>query len=196
PTHLGGGILPMIATSSNLITWDRIGPIVTGENNKDHVLFPRKIRGQFASFHRPWPNIWIAYSDDLSIWLPEKMAKVMSPRPENGWDSVSVGSNGVPIETEEGWLHFYHGYDEDHIYRLGLCLLDLEDPARVIRRPTAPIFEPEELWELKGDVNQVVFSNANPVIDGTVYVYYGGGDHVVGLATCSLTDALDFALHG
>jgi predicted GH43/DUF377 family glycosyl hydrolase len=95
-----------------------------------------------------------------------------------------------------GWLHFYHGYDEDHVYRLGVCLLDRDDPTHVIARPEEPIFEPAELWELKGDVNNVVFSCANPVVDGTVYIYYGGGDHVIGLATCQLDDVLQFTLSG
>jgi predicted GH43/DUF377 family glycosyl hydrolase len=196
PTHDGGGVLPMIARSENLVSWERIGPIVVGENNKDHVLFPRKIGSRYAAFHRPWPNIWIAYSDDLIAWPREEMAPVLGPRPSNGWDSKSVGSNGVPIETEKGWLHFYHGYDEDHVYRLGVCLLDSDDPTHVIARPEEPIFEPDELWELKGDVNNVVFSCANPVVDGTVYIYYGGGDHVIGLATCQLDDVLQFVLSG
>ena len=77
-----------------------------------------------------------------------------------------------------------------------MCLLDGEDPTHVIARPKEPIFEPAELWELKGDVNHVVFSNANPVVDGTVYVYYGGGDHVIGLATCPLDDVVDYAMNG
>ena len=76
-----------------------------------------------------------------------------------------------------------------------MCLLDLEDPSRVIRRPKAPIFWPEELWELRGDVPRVVFSNANPVVGGVVHVYYGGGDHVIGLATCRLDELLDYALN-
>jgi predicted GH43/DUF377 family glycosyl hydrolase len=124
------------------------------------------------------------------------MAAIFGPRPDNGWDSASVGGNGVPIETEEGWLILYHGYDEDHVYRFGVCLLDLDDPSRLIRRPRGTIFWPRELWELKGDVPNVVFSCANPVVDGTVYVFYGGADHVMGLATCSLEDLLEYALNG
>ena len=196
PTHLGGGVVPMIARSENLISWDRVGPMVVGENNKDHVLFPRKIGSQYAAFHRPSPNIWIAYSDDLITWPREKMAPVMSPRPDNGWDSISIGSNGVPIETDMGWLHFYHGYGEKRVYRLGVCLLDGDDPTRLITRPKDPVFEPAEIWELKGDVSQVVFSCTNLVVDRTVYVYYGGGDHVIGLATCKLDDILQFAVNG
>lgn len=62
--------------------------------------------------------------------------------------------------------------------------------------PQTALFAPQELWELKGDVPNVVFSCANPVVDGTVYVYYGGGDHVIGLATASLAELLNFARFG
>jgi predicted GH43/DUF377 family glycosyl hydrolase len=140
--------------------------------------------------------VWLAYSEDLITWREEDMAEIYGPRKGNGWDSSSVGSNGVPIKTEHGWLLINHGYDENHLYSLGVILLDLEDPTHVIRRPQNAIFWPEELWELKGDVPNVVFSNANPVVNETVYVYYGGADHVIGLATCSLADLLDFARFG
>jgi len=195
PTHAGGGILPMIAVSRNLITWERMGPLVRGEDNKDHVLFPRKINGRYAALHRRRPAVWLAWSDDLRTWPEADMAPVYGPRAENGWDSLSVGNNAAPIETPQGWLQLNHAYDDDHVYRLGVALLDLDDPTRVLRRPAAPIFWPEEMWELRGDVPNVVFSNANPVVDGTVYVYYGGADHVIGLATCRLDDLLAYALH-
>ncbi|MCS7281963.1 MAG: glycosidase [Anaerolineae bacterium] len=186
------GITPMFAESTNLITWQRIGPLVVGEDNKDHVLFPRKIRGRYVSFHRRPPSIWIAWSDDLREWRDFQV--VMEPRPEN-WDCKRVGAGGVPIETPYGWLVLYHAYDFNHVYRLGACLLDLEDPTRVIARPKPFLLQPEETWELKGDVPNVVFSAANPVVDGTVYVYYGGADRVIGLATCSLEELLEWVRH-
>jgi beta-1,2-mannobiose phosphorylase / 1,2-beta-oligomannan phosphorylase len=192
PTHTGGGIMPMIAQSENLITWKNLGPMVIGEDNKDHVLFPRKINGKFVALHRRHPKVWIAYSDDLLQWNEQYMAPIYGPRPGSTWDRMSVGNNGVPIETSEGWLVLNHGYNPDHIYRIGAVLLDLEDPTKVIKRPQDPIFWPREIWELRGDVPNVVFSCANPVVDGTVYVYYGGADHVVGLATCPLMDLLDY----
>jgi predicted GH43/DUF377 family glycosyl hydrolase len=195
PTYLGGGILPMVARSENLIVWQTLGPIVKGEDNKDHVLFPRRIRGRFAAFHRRRPQVWLAYSDDLVNWREGDMVPIYGPRSDNWWDCRSVGSNGVPIETEAGWLVLNHAYDDDRVYRLGVVLLDLDDPTKVINRPQEPIFWPEELWELRGDVPNVVFSCANPVVDGIVHVYYGGADHVIGLATCSLDELLDYAAH-
>jgi predicted GH43/DUF377 family glycosyl hydrolase len=196
PTHLQGGIMPMIAKSENGYHWEKIGPIVTGEDNKDHLLFPRKINGRYAAFHRRWPNIWIAYSENLVDWPEEWMAPLYGPRAEGeGWDVTSVGSNGTPIETKHGWLQINHGYNEDRIYRMGVALLDLDDPTKIIRRSIKPVFEPRELWEIRGDVPNVVFSCANPVVDGTVYLFYAGGDHAIGLATCKLDDLIAFALH-
>jgi predicted GH43/DUF377 family glycosyl hydrolase len=196
PTHSGGGILPMIARSQNLINWERLGPIVQGEDDKDHVLFPRRINGRFAALHRKLPQVWLAYSDDLLNWREADMAPIYGPRKENGWDSLSVGNNGVPIETEHGWLLINHGYDPQRVYRLGVVLLDLDDPTQVIHRPKEPIFWPQELWELRGDVPNVVFSCANPVVANEVYVYYAGGDHVIGLATCRLDELIEFARTG
>jgi beta-1,2-mannobiose phosphorylase / 1,2-beta-oligomannan phosphorylase len=195
PTHSGGGILPMVARSTNLITWERLGPIVCGEDNKDHVLFPHKIGGRFAALHRRYPNVCLAYSDDLRTWKEEDMAQIYGPRPNNGWDAMSVGSNGPPIETEHGWLCINHAYDQQRIYRMGAVLLDLDDPSKVICRPKQPIFWPEQLWELRGDVPNVVFSCANPVVNGEVYMFYGGGDHVIGLATCRLEDLVSYVIN-
>lgn len=195
-TFFGGGITPMIASSQNLIEWKKVGAIVHGEDNKDHLLFPRKIGGRFAAFHRRRPHVWIAYSEDLATWKESDMAPIYSPRAENGWDNTSVGSNGIPIETPHGWLCINHAYDKQSTYRLGVILLDLDDPTKVIRRPKDPIFEPAEMWEIRGDVPRVVFSCANPVVDGKVYVFYGGADHVIGLATCSLSELVDYALNG
>lgn len=187
------GITPMFAESNNLISWKRIGPLVIGEDGKDHVLFPRKIKSQYITFHRRAPGIWLAASQDLHTWTDFK--PVMAPRPEN-WDCKRIGAGGPPIETQYGWLCIYHGYNENNIYRLGSCLLDLDDPSKVIARPKSFIMEPVEPWEQRGDVPQVVFSAANPVVNGKVYVYYGGADRVIGLAYCSLKELIDFTLNG
>jgi predicted GH43/DUF377 family glycosyl hydrolase len=72
----------------------------------------------------------------------------------------------------------------------------LDDPTQVIHRPKEPIFWPEEIWELRGDVPNVVFSNGSTVTGDSVYVYYGGADHVVGLATCKLTELIEYARFG
>ena len=187
------GNYPMIAQSDNLIAWQDIGPLEKTEN-KDHVLFPEKIRGRYAILHRRRPHIWIGYSDDLVHWDNHRI--IMSPRAVDGWDSESIGANGVPIRTEHGWLMFYHGYGEDRIYRQSVALLDIDDPARVIHRPELFIMEPAETWEIRGDVPDVIFSCSNNVVGDHLYFYYAGADRLIGLATALLADVISFARGG
>jgi len=184
---------PMIARSHNLITWEDVGPLERAEN-KDHLLFPEKIGGRYVILHRRRKNIWIGYSDDLHTWTDHEL--IIPPREDNEWDSVSIGSNGLPIKTEHGWLLFYHGYGPDVVYRTSVALLDLNDPRKVIHRPAGYIFEPEETWEFKGDVHNVVFSCSNNVVGDEVWVYYAGADRLIGLATARFADVLDFARTG
>jgi beta-1,2-mannobiose phosphorylase / 1,2-beta-oligomannan phosphorylase len=186
---------PMIARSENLITWEDIGAFELAEN-KDHVLFPEKITGRYVILHRRPRHIWIAYSHDLKTWTDHQV--IMSPRADGqgGWDSLSIGANGVPIKTPHGWLLFYHGYDDSRTYRHSVALLDLNDPSQVLHRPRAFIMKPTETWELKGDVPNVVFSCANIVVGDQLYFYYGGADRMVGLATAPFAEVVEFALKG
>jgi predicted GH43/DUF377 family glycosyl hydrolase len=187
---------PMIAVSDNLITWQDVAPLERAQN-KDHVLFPEKIGGRYVILHRRSPNIWLAFSDDLVHWTDHTI--LMTPRPPestpHAWDCKSIGSNGVPIKTEHGWLLPYHAYGVEHIYRHSVALLDLEDPTRVLHRPASISIEPLETWEIRGDVPNVVFSCANIVVGDEVWMYYGGADRLVGLATAPFADVLAFALN-
>lgn len=185
------GITPMYAVSDNLVTWERLGPVVVGEDNKDHALFPERVGGRYVSFHRRPPSVWLAFGEDMRHWGDH--VEIIRPRP-GLWDGKRVGAGGPPIRTDEGWLVLYHGYDEAHVYCMGTALLDLEDPRQVLKRPKASILEPQETWEIKGDVPNVVFGTANPVVDGTVYLYYGGADRVIGLATAPLDELLAWTM--
>ncbi len=187
----GATITPMYAVSDNLITWTTLGPVVEGEDNKDHALFPARIDGKYVSFHRRPPAIWLAYSNDFKTW--DEHVEILKPRP-GLWDGKRVGAGGPPIETEVGWLMIYHGYNDAHVYCLGTALLAKDDPRKVIKRPKLSVLEPYETWELKGDVPNVVFGCGNPVVDGTVYLYYGGADRVIGLATAELDELLDWTM--
>jgi len=183
---------PMIAQSDNLITWEDVGPLERAKN-KDHILFPEKIGGRYTILHRRPSSIWIGYSYDLKTWTDHQI--LMNPRPDSHWDSKSIGGNGVPLKTEHGWIMFYHGYDEAHIYRHSVALLDLEDPTKVLNRPKAFIIEPQEIWEIKGDVPNVVFSCANLVVGDQLYFYYAGADRLIGLATAPFAAVVEFARH-
>ena len=116
----------------------------------------------------------------------KKCIRIIGPR-INSWDSSKVGISAPPIKTKNGWLLLYHGVSKSHnTYRVGAVLLDLKDPAIVLARTTDPIFAPEEKYEKEGIVNNVVFPCGMAVQDGLLYIYYGGADTVVGVATIEL----------
>ncbi|MDZ7612115.1 MAG: hypothetical protein U5L10_05105 [Candidatus Moranbacteria bacterium] len=165
----------------------------TGSSNKDASVFPEKFKGKYLFIHRINDyGMDIHYIDDIDNPQNTICAENnwVMPRP-NKWDSKKVGLNGPPIKTEEGWLIFYHGSSaDDMVYRMGLLLCDLKDPRNILARSEEPIFEPEEKYELEGNVPNVVFSNGHAVIKDKVFVYYGGADKVIGVATAKLDDLL------
>jgi len=183
------GIRAHLARSQNFITWERMGIVLPDEDNKDHVLFPEKIEGRYAMLHRRPPDIWLAYSDDLMHWTDHQI--IMRPRSDT-WEHEKVGAAGPPIKTDQGWLSIYHAVDEHSFYRLGVALLDLADPSIILARPEDFILEPRETWEHKGDVPHVVFSCANVVVGDELYVYYGGADRVMAVASCTMAEMMQF----
>lgn len=173
------------ATSKNLITWDRQG-VVLDEPNKNSSLFPEKINGRYCLLHRRYPDIWIAYSDNLRTWTGH--TRVLSPIPDT-WQDARVGIAGPPIKTKDGWFLIYHAArSADNSYRLGAALLDSDNPARVLARQAEPIIEPKLVWETARLVPNVVFSNGHALKGDDLYVYYGGADSVLGVAAMRISD--------
>lgn len=105
---------------------------------------------------------------------------------------MKIGAAGPPTKTDAGWLFFYHGFAEDKVYKLGIALLNLNDPTVVLKRQEEPILEPEEEWERHGDVPNVVFSCGQVMVDDTLYVYYGDADEAIGVATVDRQQVLAF----
>ena len=167
-----------------------------GMDDKDACILPKKVDGKFVFFHRLETSIWVDYMDDLDFEENEyiKGKILFSPR-MNSWDNEKIGIGGVPIETENGWLMIYHGLSRDTKYRLGIALLDLENPTRVIARLNYPIFEPEAEYENKGLRFGTVFTNGSVVIDGKIFVYYGGADQVTCVATADFTEVMEKLKH-
>jgi predicted GH43/DUF377 family glycosyl hydrolase len=185
------GVRVSLASTRNFIQWERLGVVLPDMENKDAVLFPEKINGRYAMLHRPMDpprSIWIAYSDDLLKWGDFK--KVMGPI-EGKWDGVGIGSASPPVKTEKGWLLIYHGIDEESVYRLGVALLDLNDPSRVIGRHPDPILQPEEDYELRGEIREVIFGCGICEVDDNYFIYYGAADRVICGATAEKKDLLD-----
>ena len=162
-------------------------------DDKDACIFPKKIGGKYLIFHRIGTNICGDFlnSLDFKAETVRKCIRIFGPRP-GMWDSAKVGITAPPILTKEGWLLLYHAISEHHhTYRIGAALLDLKDPTTVLSRSTDPIFEPEQSYEKEGIVNNVVFPCGMVARDGLLYIYYGGADKVVGVATMELDILMD-----
>lgn len=174
--------------------WDWSEPaIVTppGIDNKDACLFPAKIRGKYRIFHRAHNHICLdpVRSLDFEVDKIKTFTPIIGPRP-GMWDSQKVGIAAPPVKTKKGWLLFYHGVSDDSVYRVGAALLALRDPTVILARTTDHIFQPETEYEKEGIVPNVVFPCGLALRDDTIFMYYGGGDKVIGVATASLKQVL------
>ena len=176
-----------LASSSNLIDWKRHG-IMLDEKNKDASLFPELINGKYVMLHRREPDIWIAFSDDLKNWYGHK--SIMKPIPESNWECNKIGIAGPPLRVNDGWLLIYHGTNKRNVYSLGIALLDLEDPSKLIARQKEPILKPTLEWEVNGFVPNVVFSCGEVELEDRIIVYYAGADTVIGAAEIKKNDII------
>lgn len=173
-----------------------------GEINKNWVLFPEKIcppgsaTGKFAILHSFYPKILIHYFDSLDDFDGNKFIKSDNTRPidkNRVWDSWFRGVGPSPIKTKEGWLVLYHAMDHKNPdrYRLGALILDIKNPKKVLYRSNGPILEPEKHYENHGHKWGVVYSCGAVVKEGRLFVYYGGADTVVCVASIKLEELLN-----
>jgi predicted GH43/DUF377 family glycosyl hydrolase len=182
-------------------TWDfrsveRVA-LITDCDTRNVVLFPQKLNDRYVRLTRPhteidpW-SIWVSYSPDLVHWGDSRV--VMKPARYH-WDEMKIGPGATPIQTQQGWLHLFHGAFETMagaVYRLGAALHDLSDPARVVGVSDDWILEPRDPWERNGYVPNVVFTcGAVSEDDGSVKIYWGGADTVMCVGTAKLDDLID-----
>lgn len=201
-----------LAQTEDFEKFDFMG-IVSSGDVRNGVLFPEKINGKYLRLDRPnktaldggptsGSTICLSQSEDLLKW--EELGEVMSGR-FHYWDE-RIGSGPPPVKTKEGWLHLYHGI-ADHfgaasIYQAGVTLLDIENPLKLLARSHNNILEPRELFELTGQVPNVVFpsgmiveeydSNGFAKLNSKVYIYYGAADTVVGLIESTIRELINF----
>lgn len=162
-----------------------------GVVDKSCVIFPEKIKGKYVIMHRIFPDILIDFEDDLNFdgktrWLPCKHS--IPPRAKC-WDSRKIGAGAPPLKTKDGWLLIYYATcDQEGAsrYMIGAMLLDLEDPTKVICRSNQPILTPEAKYENEGFKAGVVYPCGAVIIGNTIFVYYGGADSYVCVATADL----------
>ncbi|MBW1803761.1 MAG: glycosidase, partial [Deltaproteobacteria bacterium] len=155
-----GGPLVSLALTEDFQKFHRQG-LITVPENKDAALFPRRFNDRWVLIHRPTmpkSNIWLSFSPDLKHWGDHSV--LMKARDGGYWDANKIGLGPPPIETPEGWLLIYHAVKRTAsgvIYRVGLALLDLDNPRKVIRRGGEWVLGPREEYERIGDVPSVTF---------------------------------------
>jgi predicted GH43/DUF377 family glycosyl hydrolase len=192
------GPLVSLTTTVNFKDFKRVG-IICPPDDKDASLFPRQFNGRWALLHRPsssvGAHIWISFSPDLVHWGNSMI--LIPARKGSWWDAHKIGLGPQPIETKEGWLIIYHGVKTTAagaLYRLGLALLDLEDPTKVIKRCDEWVFGPNEIYERIGDVPDVTFPCGVVVKGDELIMYYGAADTTLAVATASIPEILNYIL--
>jgi predicted GH43/DUF377 family glycosyl hydrolase len=189
-TRDGPGV--SLALTEDFSQFERLGVIMAPED-KDAALLPHRIDGQWALIHRPVSapraHMWISFSENLYHWGRHKL--MLEARRGAWWDANKIGLSPPPILTAKGWLVIYHGVRQTAagaIYRLGLALFDLMNPEVCLKRGDEWIFGPEETYERRGDVDNVVFPCGTTIApDGdTVRLYYGAADTSIAMATGSV----------
>lgn len=168
--------------------------------NRNAVLFPKKINGRFALLNRPTSrghcvggNIYYSESPDMEFWGHHRMVIGTTM----GWQSTKIGAGPIPIETDEGWLMFYHGVTQmasGMMYSMGAAILDKNEPWKALYRTKTMVMGPEALYERNGDCSNVVFPCAALADSetGRIAIYYGAADSVLGLAFCEVNEIIDF----
>jgi beta-1,4-mannooligosaccharide/beta-1,4-mannosyl-N-acetylglucosamine phosphorylase len=169
--------------------------------NRNGVLFPRQINGNYYLLsrpsdngHTPFGDIFLSQSPDLVYW--GKHRRVMT-RGGGWWQSTKIGGGAIPIETTEGWLLFYHGVCgtcNGFVYSMGAALLDLEDPSKVLYRTRDYILTPEREYETTGFVPNVAFPCAtlHDAETGRIAIYYGAADTYVAVAFTKLDEIMAY----
>jgi predicted GH43/DUF377 family glycosyl hydrolase len=202
-----------LVTTDNLLDpecYVRHGPRIAGEN-KNCVVFPEKLDGQYVILHRPMPRIECIRVSSLVDEWPAKGVTILGPR-QDTWRSSRVGAGPPPIYTRIGWLLAFHGattIEEGNVYSMGWCVLDLENPAKVLYVSESPALTPETPYEIETSpipqvdhsyfINgvRVVFAQGLVEVGDDLIVYYGAADVRIAGARVNkreLVDSLERAI--
>ncbi len=178
----GETILPQLIETRDFLSFTISTLNGAQVQGKGMALFPRKIRGKYVMLSRQdGENNAIMFSDNLHFWQQAQILQV----PEFPYEFIQMGNGGSPIETPEGWLVVTHGVGPLRTYSLGIELLDLEDPTRIISRIEEPILVPNA-HEREGYVPNVVYSCGAMICQHELIIPYASGDQRCGIATLPL----------
>jgi len=155
--------------------------------NKGMALFPRKINGKYAMIGRiDGENLYLMYSDNIHFW--NEAVKMQAP--EKPWEIVQIGNCGSPIETKAGWILLTHGVGPMRKYCIGVELLDLRDPSKIIARLDEPLLSPQE-QEREGYVPNVVYSCGSIILNQELIIPYATSDSTSAIAIIEVNELLE-----
>ncbi len=154
--------------------------------NKGMALFPRRVGGRYHMLGRQdHENIWLLSSDDLYDW--QGGSTIISPRWP--WEFVQIGNGGSPIEIDEGWLVLTHGVGAVRNYCIGACLLDRNDPSKLLARTRHPLIRPTP-EERYGYVPNIAYTCGAIVHNRTLILPFAVADSITTFATVPLDQLL------
>lgn len=212
-TDTNHGIRGGIATTDDFEHFEIMS--LSAPDNRNMVLFPEKINGNYARLERPMPvysryrdrfDVWYAESPDLRFWGNNKLVMGVEDVP---FANDKIGPGAPPVKTKWGWLTAFHSVMRDESrgkhgwedkwtkqYYAGIALLDLNDPSKVIGMSKEPLIAPELPWESdEGFRTDVIFPGGMILEDdGEVKIYYGAADTVECLATANVEDLVKLCL--
>jgi predicted GH43/DUF377 family glycosyl hydrolase len=182
----GETILPQLLQTCDFLSFKVITLNGIQVQGKGMALFPRKINGKYVMLSRQdGENNRIMFSDNLHFW---QTAQILQ-EPEFPYEFMQIGNSGSPIETPQGWLVVTHGVGPLRTYSLGIELLDLEDPTRIINRIEEPILVPNA-HEREGYVPNVVYSCGAIICQDELIIPYASGDQRCGIATLQVPEIM------
>ena len=204
------GVCDGVAVTDDLEHWEVLNVCVP--DNRNMVIFPERIGGKIVRLERPFASymkpghrfdMWMSASPDGRYWGEAKFLLAAEDVP---WSNNKVGPAAPPVRTEKGWLAFFHAVDTDEHriltswkgdwrkrYTVGVMLLDLDDPSKLIGFSRTPVMVPEEAYpyEVDGYRGSVIFPGGMILEDdGEVKMYYGASDTVECLATMHVDELL------
>ncbi|QWB95419.1 glycoside hydrolase family 130 protein [Mycoplasmatota bacterium] len=186
------GVVTCLARTKDFKEVERLG-IIFLQDNKDVAIFPEKINNKYYALNRPVsayfnkPEMWIAASNDLISYHDHKLLASLRP---NHFDNARIGASTPPFKTKIGWIEFYHGASFEDKYCVGVMVLDLNDPSKILYRSEEPLIEPSASYEQKGFMANVLFPCGQVIENDMIYLYYGNSDENICLITFSLNELL------
>lgn len=189
---------------------------VSTPDNRNMVLFPEKVKGNYVRLERPMPiysrwhkdrfDMWCSQSPDLIFWGKSELVMAVEDVP---FANDKIGPGAPPIKTDKGWLTVFHAVERDDNmgkngwedrwrkkYYAGIALLDLEDPSKVIGYSKEPLIVMDQPFEEENGFRKDVIFPGGMILEdnGEVKIYYGASDTVECMATADVNDLINLCI--